>query len=139
MLLSLVPTVALAADSTLTTADLPSVDAWTKDRTDPQKWKETGADGKDGSGYITLTTTEQQASNSWYDWQGRSAQTKADFTNYWVVETELQITEAMMGTQAKGAGVRSSIWLKIDGSNIGADANLDWSILQFCNDGTKTV
>ncbi|MCI7472432.1 MAG: S-layer homology domain-containing protein [Clostridiales bacterium] len=139
MLLSLVPTLALAADSTLTTADLPAVDAWTKDRTEPQEWKETGADGQEGKGYITLTTTEQKAANSWYDWQGRSAQTKADFTNYWVVETELQITEAMMGTQEEGAGVRSSIWLKIDGSNIGADANLDWSILQFCNDGTKTV
>lgn len=123
--------------SGLVSAQLPAVSAWTKDRTEPLTWTETGADGAAGTGYITTAVTEQQAANSWYDWQGRSAATNADFTNHWVVETQLVVTEEMVGTQNEGDGIRSSLWIKVDGDTTVADANLDWSIVQFCNDGTQ--
>ena len=34
-------------------------------------------------------------------------------------------------------GIRASLWIKVDGDTTHGDANLDWSILQFYNDGSK--
>lgn len=144
MVIAMLPAAALAGNEgsgEIVSAQLPAVSEWTKDRTEPLSWDETGADGGAGTGYITTAVTEQQASNSWYDWQGRSAATKADFTNYWVVETELVVTDAMMQTDSDAAdehqGIRASLWIKVDGDTTHGDANLDWSILQFYNDGSK--
>lgn len=147
MVIAMLPAAAFAAGTeesgSLVSAQLPAVSDWTKDRAEPASWEETGADGAAGSGYITTAVTEQQASNSWYDWQGRSAVTKADFTNYWVVETQLVVTDAMMQTNtdnaAENQGIRSSLWIKVDGDTTNGDANLDWSILQFCNNGSNVT
>lgn len=104
---------------------------WTKDRTAPKSWEE-----KDG--WITYTTSKQQASNSWYDWQGRGASTHVGLTDQWKVESQIDLTDELLN----GTGVRTSLWIQVDGVN-GAENTqnnvLDWSILQYKNDPTNQI
>ena len=99
---------------------------WTTDRTEPQTW--TISDG-----WISHTTTAQQAQNDWYDWQGRGAFTGVEPSPRWTVDSCLDITDSMMD----GTGVRTSLWIQVDSVSGIPELQsgvLDWSILQFCND-----
>ena len=99
---------------------------WTTDRTEPQSW--TISDG-----WISHTTTAQQAQNDWYDWQGRGASTGVEPSTRWTVDSRLDITDSMIA----GTGVRTSLWIQVDSVSGIPDLQsgvLDWSILQFCND-----
>lgn len=89
---------------------------WVKDRTEPQTWSIT-------DDIITLET-KTEPNNNWYAWQGRKASTDMDPTSVWKAETEIELTEELLGRD----GVRTSMWLNV------ADAkgtNIDWAILQF--------
>lgn len=119
---------ALAHEELFTRATLGQ---WTKDRTDPASW-----DVIDG--WITLTTSAQQNSNSWYDWQGRGAITNVGPTDQWEVETEIELTDELLN----GTGVRTSMWVQVDGVNGVAKTQnnvLDWAILQFKNDPANSI
>ena len=66
--------------------------------------------------------------------------THADFTNHWVVETSLNVTEAML--QQPAGQYSASIWVRVDDEKLTAgsdgriqgDASLDRSILYFSVD-----
>ncbi len=111
-----------------TTATLGS---WVQDRTDPLVWDIT-------DGWITLTTKEEP-SNSWYAWQGRSADTGMGPTTDWIVETQFEITEDM----ATRDGVRASMWLSTEGfdgfRSSGWGGVIDWTILQYKRDSATDV
>jgi hypothetical protein len=118
------------AEKTITFKPVPEVELtladlgeWAKDRTEPETWKTEG-------GWVTITTKEEP-SNTWYAWQGRSAVTDADLSEYWEVETEIKLTEELLGRD----GVRTSLWLAVEGEDDFRGANwagvIDWSIIQF--------
>lgn len=102
--------------------------AWVADRTAPANWDES-------NGWITHTTTTQQNTNSWYDWQGKGAKTNVGVSNQWKIETKIDLTNEL----TSGKGVRTSMWVQVDGTN-GApgtqDNVLDWAILQYKYDST---
>lgn len=103
-----------------------TIGQWSKDRTEPKSWEES-------EGWITLTTTAQQNSNSWYDWQGRGAVTNVGPTDMWKVETQVELTDELLN----GTGVRTSLWVQVDGVNGTPNTQnnvLDWAILQYNND-----
>jgi hypothetical protein len=109
---------------------IATLGAWDQDRTQPKSWIE-------ADGWITNTTSSQQDSNSWYDWQGRGAVTNVGLTDKWKVETQIELTEELLN----GTGVRTSLWIQVDG--IGGAPNtqdnvLDWAILQYKNDPEST-
>ncbi|SHI12566.1 parallel beta-helix repeat (two copies) [Sporobacter termitidis DSM 10068] len=106
-----------------------ALEPWAPDRTAPGGWDETAP------GYVTITTSEQQNSNSWYDWQGKGAYTGVGLTDNWKVETTLALTPELLD----GSGVRTSLWIKVDDANGIAttrtrDNSVDWAILEFRND-----
>lgn len=104
---------------------------WNKDRTDPKTWKIV-------NGWITHTTTSQQASSSWYDWQGKGAFTNVGLSDKWKVETQVELTNELLN----GTGVRTSFWIQVDGINGVANTQnnvLDWSILGYVNDPSKST
>ncbi|AHF08047.1 cell wall-binding repeat-containing protein [Desulfitobacterium metallireducens] len=105
-----------------------SLGEWKKDRTEPASWDQS-------NGWITTTTSAQQNSNSWYDWQGRGTATNVGLTDQWQVETQIELTDQLLN----GTGVRTSMWVQVDGVNgVQSTQNnvLDWAILQFRNDPT---
>lgn len=98
---------------------------WVTDRTEPGEW-DISEDG-----WITLTT-KGEPSNNWYAWQGRKAATDMPVTGDWKVETEIRLTEELLGRD----GVRTSVWLNVVNP---AGENIDWAILQFrIDDATQT-
>jgi hypothetical protein len=104
---------------------------WNKDRTDPKTWKIV-------NGWITHTTNEETASNSWYNWQGKGAFTSVGLSDKWKVETQVELTNELLN----GTGVRTSLWIQVDGINGVANTQnnvLDWSILGYINDPTNSI
>jgi hypothetical protein len=104
----------------LTLADLED---WKQDRTEPKSWIV-------DNGWVEITTKTAPA-NDWYAWQGKSAATDAELSEYWEVETEIKLTGDLLGRD----GIRTSLWLAVEGEDNFREANwagvIDWSIIQF--------
>lgn len=100
------------------------LNSWEKDRTEPKSWNIS-------DGWITFSTNTEP-NNNWYSWHGKKTEVDMDATNVWFVETQLKLTDKLLGRD----GVRTSIWLNV------VDAKgqiIDWPILQFkIDDETKT-
>ena len=134
MLLSLLPSSALAAEEefpdvevTETQAipgDLSDVNNWIPDRTEPENFKI-----QDGE--ISFSVAEQPGEDSWYGWQGRKAFTEASVSNYWKVSYTMDVTESMMNTE----NVNASLWIQVNKneSHDQGDNVADWAIVQFIN------
>ena len=97
-------------DTTATLGD------WVQDRTEPKTWSI-------DENIITLETKEEP-NNNWYAWQGRKTTTNMNPTNAWKVETEIDLTEALLDRD----DVRTSMWLNVVDAK---GENQDWAILQF--------
>lgn len=98
---------------------------WVKDRTEPQTWSIE-------DDIITLET-KTEPNNNWYAWQGRKAPTDMNPTSAWKAETEIELTDELLGRD----GVRTSMWLNVVDAK---GTNIDWAILQFkieADSGTK--
>jgi hypothetical protein len=103
---------------------LATLNDWVNDRTEPESWTVT-------EGWVEITTKKEPA-NGWYAWQGKSAATVGPVaTKYWEVETEIEITKKLLRRE----GVRTSLWLAVEGEEGFREANwagvIDWSIIQF--------
>ncbi len=123
----------VAYSGTVTWAEPYDTDAtlsnWVQDRTNPLEW------AIDGDNWITMTNNINP-SNTWYGWNGKSADTNMGLTTDWIVETQFEITSNMLAKD----DVKASIWLAVDGiENFRADSwggTIDWTILQFRKNST---
>ena len=122
-------------------ADLTSgnLGSWNTDRKDPDSWTVSG----NTISYTVNTTVE---SNSFYNWQGKSATvTNVNFSNNWVVEATLTPDKDYTGS------VNMSLWIRVDGINNTITTNenkqpvanvhsacCDWSIISYTDKGWMT-
>ncbi len=98
--------------------DLSDARNWETDRNEPESF--TIQDG-----VVSITIDSEQETNSWYDWQGKKANTGVSAGKYWAVEHTLDITKSMMEVDSANA----SLWIYVKDKE-GKD--VDWSII-YCD------